>query len=111
MKRARQTIKAGERGTKKLVKEFGSNLLNVRIYYDIKRKRKIRTIELLVDENEWVPTKINPAKIVKLKVNWGEPEIARKIKANGGIWNKEKKVWEIAFGKVKDLGLQSRMVK
>jgi len=84
MKRARQTIKAGERGTKKLVKEYGSNLLNVRFYYDIKMKRKITTIELLVDEKDWVPTKINSAKIVKLRVDWGETEVAKKIRSKGG---------------------------
>jgi hypothetical protein len=40
MTRSRQTIKAGEFGTKKFVNEYGKNLVNVRYYYDINRLLK-----------------------------------------------------------------------
>jgi hypothetical protein len=68
MKRARQTIKAGLRGTKKLVDKFGSDLLFVRYYYDIEKNRKITTVEIVTDTIQWEPKKIPPTTIVKLKV-------------------------------------------
>jgi hypothetical protein len=111
MKRARQTIKAGLRGTKKLVDKFGTDLLFVGYYYDIEKHKKITTVEIVTDTIKWEPKKIPPTTIVKLKVGIGEYEIQRKIKEKGGKWNREKGVWELAFGKVKELGLQSRLVR
>jgi hypothetical protein len=111
MKRIRQTIKAGKRGTKKYLDKYGTDLLYVRYYYDWEKRKRITTVELVLDKKKWEPKKIKPTTIVKVKVEWGEKEIAGKIKENGGKWNKERKVWEIAFGKVKELGLQSRMVR
>jgi hypothetical protein len=110
MKRMRQTIKAGKRGTKKYLEKYGSHLIYVRYYYDVKRLRRITTVELIIEEKKWVPAKIRPEKIVQVKVDWGEKEIAMKIKNQGGLWNKERRVWEIPFGKIKELGLQDRMV-
>ena len=66
---------------------------------------------MILDEKKWIPKKINKNTIVKVKVDWGETEIARRLKALGGKWNKEGKVWEIPFGKVKELGIESRMVR
>jgi hypothetical protein len=68
-------------------------------------------VELILDRKKWEPKKIRSTTIVKVKVEWGEEELARIIKLNSGKWNKERKVWEIAFGKVKELGLQSRIVR
>jgi hypothetical protein len=111
MKSSRQTIKAGKKGTKKFVDKYGPSLLYVRYYYDIKRQKRITTVELLLDEKSWVPKKINPNKLVHIKVQWGESEIAQRIKQSGGKWIQEKKVWEIPFGKVKELGIQNRMTE
>jgi hypothetical protein len=110
MIRSRQTIKAGKRGTMKFIRKFGSDLVNVRYYYDLKKKKKITTVELLIWEKEWIPKKFNPKKPVKLRIDWGEKELAKKVKENGGKWNKELKVWIIPFGKVKEMKLQSRIV-
>ena len=40
MTRSRQTIKAGEFGTKKFVNKYGKNLVTVRYYYDIKKEKE-----------------------------------------------------------------------
>jgi hypothetical protein len=111
MKKTRQTIKAGERGTKKYLDKYGPSLLYVRYYFDLKKPRRIMTVELILNEKRRVPKKIKPDKIVKVKVDWGEKEIALKIKEPGAKWNRESRVWEIPFGKVKELGLQSRIVR
>ncbi|MGD0339911.1 MAG: hypothetical protein ABSB78_14115 [Bacteroidota bacterium] len=111
MKRTRQTIKAGERGTAKYVQKYGLNLLFVRYYYDWEKKRRITTAEVIIDKKDWIPKKIKPTTIVKVKVDWAETGIRQSIKANGGKWNSERKLWEIPFGKVKELGLQRRIIR
>jgi hypothetical protein len=111
MKRMRQTIRAGKRGTRKYLDEYGDKLLSVRYHYDWDRKRRITTVEIITQEKRWIPRKIPPQTIVKVEVEWGEADLARRIKSSGGKWNKEGKVWEIPFGKAKELGLQTRMVR
>jgi len=49
-------------------------------------------------------------KIVGLKVEYGEVQVARLIKAAGGKWNKSKKVWELPYKDVLALGLELRLV-
>jgi hypothetical protein len=111
MKRTRQTIKAGERGTKKLVDKYGSDLLYVRYYYNWQKRKRITTVELIIDSRNWQPKKIANTAIVKVKIDYEEIGLREKIKEKGGKWNSERRVWELPFGKVKELGLQSRMVR
>lgn len=111
MKRTRQTIKAGQRGTRKLVDKYGTELLFVRYYYDWEKRKRITTVEIVTDTKKWEPKKIPAKTIVKLKVGVKEFDIQKKIRENGGKWNKEKGFWEIPFGRVKELGLQSRIVR
>lgn len=110
MTRSRQTSKAGERGTKKYLNEYGKKLVNVRYYYDIKKKRKITTVELIMWEKDWMPKKINPRKLVKVRVELKERELQKRIRNNGGKWDEKKKVWIIPFGKVREMQLERRIV-
>ena len=43
----------GQPGTKKLVKKFGNDLFCVRYRYDSERKRKIKTVEIIMEESYW----------------------------------------------------------
>ena len=111
MKRTRQTIQAGKRGTKKLVDKYGPDLLFVRYYYDWENRKRITTVELIADSKKWEPKRIPNATIVKVKIGKDEKDLQKKIKARGGKWNWEKGVWDLSFGNVKELGLQSRLVR
>jgi hypothetical protein len=110
MRRIRQTIKAGKKGTIKLVKKFGPRLVRVRYYYDLNKKKRITTVELIHEELKWEPSRIPPYEIVYIKLNWSEREMAEKIKKNGGKWNNSIRLWEIPFGKAKELGIRSKIV-
>jgi hypothetical protein len=111
MKRTRQTIKAGAPGTKKYLRQYGPKLLYVRHYYDWKNRKRKTTVEFIIDKDKWEPKRIPAHTKVNLKVGLGESSLQKTIKERGGKWNKGKGVWEIEFGKVKELGLQSRMVR
>jgi len=108
----RRKLLPGQPGTKKLAEKFGEDLVCVRYRYDAKRKRKIKTVELIIEESSWeVDTKrIPPNKITHIRVNYGEVELGKRIKAAGGKWNKEKRLWELPYKHVMELGLKDRMV-
>jgi hypothetical protein len=53
--RTRLVLKPGQRGTKKLVAEYGERLIYVRYRYDIERRWRVKTIELIVHEGPWEP--------------------------------------------------------
>lgn len=45
-----------------------------------------------------------------VRIEYSESELRKQVKAAGGTWNREKKVWEIAYKDVLALGLTDRVV-
>ena len=105
----RSTRKPGQKGTKKLVAQYGDKLVCIRYRYDPRKKKRYKTIELIIEEVDWTP-QLKPQTMVWVKVEWGEVEVARQIKQAGGIWNKQRKVWELHYDQVIKLDLEKRMV-
>jgi hypothetical protein len=103
----RLTRKPGQKGTKELTLLYGEKLVCVRYRYDKEKKRRYKTVEIIVEESEWIP---NDA-LVLVKVAWGERGISYKVKKAGGVWNKSKQAWELRYDKVVELQLEDRMVK
>ncbi len=106
----RLTLKPGQPGTKQWVDKYGDRLVCVHYRYDAARRKRYKTVELIVEEVDWQPP---PAlterdRMVYVQVKWGEA--ARRVKEAGGIWNRQKKVWELRYDRVVDLGLEGRIV-
>ena len=108
----RLTLKPGQRGTKKLLKRYGDRLVCVRYRYDRAKKKRYKTVELIVEEIEWeVKSPLpGPKTKVALRIEWGEIELGIKVKKAGGVWDAERKVWELAYEQVERLGLEGRIV-
>jgi hypothetical protein len=104
------TLHPGDRGTRKLVSEYGDKLVCVRYRYDKVRRRRLKTIETIVEEIPWIPKpgKDDP---VFLRIRWNEKGLQTKIKNAGGKWNKDKKVWILSYGEVNKLELLDRVVE
>ena len=49
----RTVRKSGERGTQRLVAEYGERLVCVRYRYDLARNKRYKTVELIVAEDDW----------------------------------------------------------
>jgi len=80
-------LKLGQRGTKKLVKEYGDRRLCVRYRYDEARARRLKTVELVVEETPWWPEGRRAARreeIVSLRVKWQERALRAVVKGAGG---------------------------
>ena len=110
--KARLKLKPGQRGTKKLLAEYGEKLLCVRYRYDKERKKRVKTVELIVEETDWQPADHAPKQdtLVGIRVAFEEVELQGKVKMAGGRWNKKKRVWEIRYDRAVGLGLEDRIV-
>lgn len=106
--RIRLTRRPGQPGTKRLVAKYGASLVCVRYRYDAERKKRYKTIELIVEVADWPP--LTPDTIVSIRVAWEEAYLRHDIKAAGGQWNPERKLWKLRYDHVVALGLVDRIV-
>ena len=120
----RTVLKPGKRGTKKLVSEYGGQLVCVRYRYDYTKKKKYKTVELIISEEQWQPPEPHPdeetAKVVdkmyslenkvKVRIAKWETILQQKVKSYGGIWSSKDQVWYVDENSVMMAGLAKRIV-
>ena len=68
MMRTRLTLAPGKKGAKKLLAQYGDQLVCVRYRYDAQKRRRYKTVELILAEREWEPTDPDPADEVKVNL-------------------------------------------
>jgi len=120
----RTVIQPGKRGTKNLVKKYGSQLVCVRYRYDYCNKKKYKTIELIISEDDWQPLPLHPDQThikeveqgftrehkVKVRIAWDENELQSIARSYGGIWSPKEKVWLLDAERVQQANLNHRIV-
>ena len=106
----RRKLQPGEPGTRKLWAEYGDKLVCVRYRYNAENKRRMKTIELVIEEAPWEanPQKIPVNKIMHLRIKYGEIALREQVKAAGGKWNGQ--AWELRYQEVVRLGLVERII-
>jgi hypothetical protein len=109
---ARVTLRPGQRGTKKLLERFGDRLICVRYRYDPVKRRRVTTVELVVEEAPWEPRTgaLESRPRVEVRIGYQEHDLRRRIKEAGGRWNPETRLWILPGAQVKALGLERRVV-
>lgn len=86
------TLQPGQKGTRALVRRYGDQLVCVRYRYDSLRRKRYKTVELIVDEQDWIPgVRFAAEQWVMVKVGSNEGELHEAVKKVGGFWNPEKK--------------------
>lgn len=110
--RARAKLRPGQPGTKKLLARYGDRLLCVRYRYDEATRRRIKTVELVVDEADWLPPRPDPgdSEPVLVRIEFSERALREKIKSAGGTWQPETKLWRVRARVARRLGLTGRIV-
>lgn len=103
------TLRPGQRGTRRLVAEFGDRLVCVRYRCDAKGRKRYKTVELIVAESDWAPPP-GPDDLVHVRVAFGEEDLRKAVKAAGGRWRPESKTWQLPLRVVEELGLRDRIV-
>ena len=113
MRRVRLSSKPGQPGTKSLLAKYGKSLVCVRYRYGEQTRQRLKTVELIVDRAEWRPGagSSDGDAIVELRVGWQEYEMQQQVKAVGGKWDPEARVWRLSREDVEMLGLESRIVE
>ena len=109
--RVRSKLKPGQPGTRKLVQQFGERLVCVWYRYDALKRRRYTTAEIIVDESDWDPLPSATARRerVAVRIDVHEVKLREKVKAAGGRWDPEKRLWRLAMEQVLQLGLGARV--
>jgi len=109
--RVRLYLKPGQKGTKQLLAQYGDRLICVRYRYHAQRKKRLKTVELLVAERDWQPPRPRFAhdQIVGLRVAFADVAVRDRVKQAGGTWNPERRVWQLRYDRAVALGLNGRI--
>lgn len=107
--RVRPHLKPGQKGTKQLLAQYGDRPICLRYRYDADRKRRLKTVELVVSERDWQPLRRPFAQdqIVDGRVPFADVAARGRVKKAGGTWNPEPRVWQLRYDRVVALGLHA----
>ncbi len=123
--RIRLKLNPGARGAKKLTALYGAQLVCVRYRYDAARRKRFKTVELIVEEVAWTPPKpkpsdtmaqttptttLDPMQIVSLRVGRLETQMQDAVRRAGGKWNPDERTWRLRRDQAEALGLTQRII-
>jgi len=102
----------GQPGTKKLVQKYGKNLFCVRYRYDTHKGKRFKTVEIIIEEDEWNTNsqQVPANKIVNVRIGYEEKYYRQLVKPAGASWNPIEKTWELPYRTVLELGLKDRII-
>jgi len=108
------TLRPGMPGTKRLLARYGERLVCVRCLYDEARNRRLKTVELVIEEAPWRGLARRPRRndhdLVGVSIAWNESELRSAVKRAGAIWRPRQKLWEMSWETVRTLGIGHRVV-
>jgi hypothetical protein len=106
--RTSTTVQPGHRGTKKFLAQHGDRLVCVRYRSDEQRRKRLKTIELIVEEWPWTPPppRRTDDSVVWVKVVFAERGLRQQVKEAGGVWNPDKQAWALRYDRAIALGLR-----
>jgi hypothetical protein len=109
--RIQVTLQPDQKGTKKLLAQYGQQLVCVCYRYDVNHQRRLKTVELIVEETPWHPERAahRGAEVVGVRVDFQEVSLQRRVKQAGGRWNPARRVWELRRDQALKLGLKERI--
>jgi hypothetical protein len=86
-------VKPGQKGSKRLVEQYGDKLLCVRYRYDENRKVRMKTVEIIVEERSWQPPfRFRDDDLAPVAVEYGETALREKLRRLRATWEPQAKV-------------------
>ena len=106
-------LKPGQKGTQRLVAQFGTALVCVRYRYDEQTGNNLTTAEIIVDRRAGNrKLRYRDADLVAVGVPYTDKALREKLKTAGGRWDLEERVWRVRFGAIRgDAELVERIMK
>lgn len=103
-------LKPGQKGTKRLVEQYGESLLCVRYRYDQKRGVRLKTVEIVVEERPWKsPYVFKDGDIAPISVAFEETELRARLHQMRARWDPIEKVWLVPYRLIRGTELESRI--
>ena len=99
------SFRPGQRGTKRLLRDWGHRLVCVRYRYNPRLNRRIKTAEIVMDEAPWRRKK---GADVGVWIQSWENDLRHAIVAAGGKWDRSLGLWILARKQASRLGLDGR---
>ena len=85
--KANTHLKPGQKGTKRLLEQYGDKLLCVRYRYDKKRQVRIKTVEIIVSETPCTSSvRYSDHDIVNVMVPYAMKALRDRLRTAGGRW-------------------------
>jgi hypothetical protein len=90
-------------GARRYAGRYGDTLVCVRYREDPVARRRLTTVELIVD--------VRPLPAIPgVRIAYGETELRQQVKAAGGIWDAQNKLWRLPTSVIRKLKLEQRVV-
>ena len=103
-------LKPGQKGTKRLVEQYGESLLCVRYRYDKTRGVRLKTVEVIVEEKPWQPPFcFKDGDIAPVTVAFEETELRARLQRMRAKWDPSLKVWLVPYGLIRGTDLETRI--
>ena len=99
------TIRPGDPGTKRILRDWGARLVCVRYRYNPRLKRRVTTAELVMHEGPWRHKHFEE---VGVTIRSWENDLRLAIVKAGGIWDRELGMWVLQKRSAARLGLEDR---
>lgn len=120
----RTVHKPGDKGTQALMQKYGERLVCIRYRYDPALKKRFKTVELIIAEQDWQPPEPHPqeekptglakryyARRVGVRLSHLETDLRKRLIAAGGMWDPAERLWFLPEEEVRKLGLVQRVEK
>lgn len=100
--KTRLILKPGQRGTKRLTEKYGDLLVCIRYRYDAQTRKRIKTVELIEETSDWTPPppRFTLSDLVPLRIAASNMYLREKVKAAGGRWKPEERLWYVKYGSI-----------
>jgi hypothetical protein len=99
-------MRPGAKGTRRLLRVYGAQLLCVRYRYDERGRRRITTVELKVDEQ---PCRPKALALVHVEIRYAEARLQELVKKTGATWDRARGLWRMRRSAAIKLGLGHRI--
>ena len=103
-------LKPGQKGTKRLVDQYGESLLCVRYRYDETRGVRLKTVEIIVEEKPWQPPFcFKDDDIAPIAVAFDETELRARLQKMRAKWDPNLKIWLVPYRLIRGTELEARI--
>jgi len=102
-------LKPGQKGTLRLIEKYGDALLCVRYRYDEKRRSRIKTVEIIVEESPVSSSHHKDGDIVPVFIGFEEIELREQLRNMRARWDAQSKVWFVPYRLIRGTLLESRI--